>query len=251
VSAPLLGGGSNAFKNNPTETACENPNRPYLRAIDNAKKTVYFIRPDCKTWSCPPCAQRRARLWRFFASYGGDYLLDEGHRLSFCTITSHRLVKTPVAGLAVWRKAWPKLSTRWRRAAPGLQYISIGELSPVGRFHVHLITTATLDTRWYKDNGAACGVGHQAKAVPILEARECGAYITKYLTKAIAITSWPPRYRRVNTSRKWPRPKDPETPYDWMFVSNNTFRARLTLENYLRAGWQVETSLDELKENHC
>lgn len=217
-----------------------------MKACDYATKTVYFIRPDCKSWSCKPCAARRAQVWRVYADFGGDALLAQGLELSFVTVTSHRLVRSVTAGVAVWRKAWPKLSARWRRASPGVQYLSVSERGKVGNFHTHLITTATLPTRWYKDNGASTGLGYQAKAVPIVDSFECGGYVTKYLTKAIAIHNWPKYWRRVNTSRNWPKPEETETPYDWTNLGADILRVKFSITTYARLGWTIETSLEGL-----
>jgi len=111
---------------------------------------------------------------------------------------------------------------------------------------VHIITTATLETRWYKDNGAETGLGYQAKAVPIEQSGECGLYVGKYLGKAIHVIDWPPYWRRVNTSRAWPKPDKEQTPYDWACLGNQTSRVRMSVMGYKRAGWTVETSLNAL-----
>ena len=238
--------GLNALIEQSNGTGCFTASRPYLKATDNEAKTVYFIRPDCKSWSCEFCAERRRRLWIYYANYGGDRLLSQGLELSFVTLTSHRNIRSINAGIKVWRSAWPKLSTRWRRASPGLQYCYAAEHGKLGHFHVHIITSATLPTRWYKDNAAGTGLGYQAKAVPILVATECGAYIGKYLGKAIAVVGWPPYWRRINTSRKWPKPEEPETPYEWSYLGNHSSKVKIEATAYRRLGWTVATSLKEL-----
>ncbi len=175
----------------------------------------------------------------FFSVFGADALVNAGAELSFVTFTSHRLVAVPLHAINVWRSAWPKLSARWRRAAPGVQYVYTGELGKLGRFHVHLITSATLPTRWYKDNAAETGLGYIAKAIPISDAKECGPYIGKYLGKAIAVKHWPRYWRRINTSRGWPKPKEPETPYEWVNMGNDEVRILFAIANYERHGWVV------------
>jgi len=164
----------------------------------------------------------------------------------FVTLTSHELVRSLIAGLAVWRKAWPKLSAKMRRRTDGMQYLYVPELTKAGSFHVHLITSCELKTRWYKDNARAAGLGHQAKAVVILSGVECGGYCTKYLTKAIALQGWPKYTRRVNRSQGWPRPPEPKTPYDWKTLGSDVLRARFSVSMYAQAGWTIETSLEEL-----
>lgn len=246
LPAPPVGGGLKALKNISTQSHCETPNRPYLKAEDNDKKTVYFIRPDCKQWSCPPCAARRAAIWRHLASYGGDCLLEQGLGLSFVTLTSHEVVRSVTAGVAVWRKSWPKLSARWRRKSPGAQYFYVGEQKKAMNFHVHMVTSADIQTRWYKDNARACGLGYEAKAVPVLTGVEAGGYCTKYLTKAIAVQGWPKYWRRINKSQKWPTPPEPKTPYEWAALGYDLVRVQYSVYTYARAGWRVEHSLNEL-----
>lgn len=225
---------------------CNTVSRPYLKATDNEAKIVYFIRPDCKTWGCEFCAEQRRKHWTFVATFGGDFLLRSGSGLSFVTLTSHRKIRHLNSAIKVWRKAWPKLSARWRRATPGVQYLYIAEHRKRVHFHVHIITTATLPTRWYKDNAAETGLGYQAEAVRIEQAFECGGYVGKYLGKAIAIAGWPKYWRRVNTSRKWPKPEPEEPPHDWVCLGNRASRVHNAAMAYRRVGWTVETSLSEL-----
>jgi hypothetical protein len=115
-----------------------------------------------------------------------------------------------------------------------------------GHFHVHLITTATLPSRWYKDNAAETGLGYQAKAVPIVSVSECGGYLGKYLGKALASGSWPKYWRRVNCSRGWPKPPDVGTPYEWALLGSNPQRVIFLMEIMAEEGYRVEHSLKEL-----
>lgn len=240
-------GGLKALKNNPTFFGCETENRPYLRAVDEATKTVHIIRPDCKLWSCKACAERRRHLWVFIANYGGDHLLSAGRRCTLVTLTSHRVVRTLMGGIWVWRRAWPKLSARWRRAATDLEYLYIPEHREGFHFHVHFITTATLPERWYKDNGAQTGLGYQAKAFPVLEAKHCGGYVGKYLGKALSNMKYPKYFRRINTSRSWPRPPEVASSYVWSVLGSDLGKVVFAIECDLESGWSVQHSLEELE----
>ncbi len=239
-------GGLKALKEHLDVSECKTPYRPYLKAIDEKSKTVYYIRPDCKLWSCKSCAERRRRIWVFYANYGGDALLAQGRSLSFVTLTSHRMVRSLSSGIKVWRSAWPKLSARWRRATDRLQYLYVPEAGKIGHFHVHLITTAELPSRWYKDNAASTGLGYQATAVSIVSATECGGYIGKYLGKALAVGNYPKYFRRVNSSQGWPKPKEPGTPYEWEMLGSNPQKVIFRMELDREKGWTVEHSLKEL-----
>lgn len=246
-SASLQAGGLKALKEQSDVLECKTPNRPYLKAIDNEQKTVYFIRPDCKLWSCKACAQRRHKLWVYYANFGGGALLDQGRQLSFVTLTSHRKVRTLAGGIWVWRRAWPNLSARWRRAEKNLQYLYVPEHVLGSNFHVHLITTATLPQSWYKDNSAETGLGYEAEASEILEANHCGGYVGKYLGKALADMKYPKYFRRVNTSRRWPRPEDNQTLYEWTMLGSNPSKVIFMMEVAKEEGWTVEHSLKELE----
>lgn len=245
-SHPRQGVGLNALKNNSTFSGCETPNRPYLKATDEANKTVYIIRPDCRQWSCKPCAERRRRLWVFIANFGGDNFLAAGRECTFVTLTSHRLVRTLVGGIWVWRRAWPRLSAKMRRAAPGMQYLYVPEHREGFHFHVHMITTADMPERWYKDHSAKAGMGYQAKAEPILSAKHCGGYVGKYLGKALSHMRYPKYFRRVNKSQGWPVPPDVKSPYLWAALGHDVSRVIFEVEMHIEAGWVVEHSLDEL-----
>lgn len=246
LSAPHQGGGLKALKEQSDVSECKTPYRPYMKAVDNAKKIVYIIRPDCKQWSCKSCAERRRRVWVFHANYGGDALLAQGRGLSFVTLTSHRMVRSLSRGIKVWRSAWPKLSARWRRATDNLQFLYVPEAGKIGHFHVHLITTAMLPESWYKDNAAGTGLGYIAHAVPIVSATECGGYIGKYLGKALGVNGWPKYWRRINSSRAWPRPPEPKTPYEWTMLGSDKSRVIFLMEIDIEEGFQVEHSLKEL-----
>lgn len=243
---PRQGGGLKALIEHSDVFECENPKRPYLKAIDENTKTLHIIRPNCKQWSCKPCAEGRRRLWVFNANFGGDALLATGRNLSFVTLTSSKSIRTLAGGIWVWRRAWPKLSARWRRAEKNLQYVYTSEAGRVGHFHVHLITTATLPTRWYKDNAASTGLGYIAKAVPIEVATECGAYMGKYLGKALAVGNWPKYWRRINSSRGWPKPQDVSTPYKWKALGSKSEKVIFLIEIAMEEGWQIEHKLKEL-----
>lgn len=233
-----------AFKNISTISQCETPNRPYLKGCDAATKTVFYIQPDCKQWSCEYCANRRAHQWRYKAAFGGDTLLKQGRNLMFVTLTSHELIATLVPGLRVWRSAWPKLSAKMRRKQKNMQYLSVPELTKAGRFHVHLITTSELETSWYKDNARKAGLGYMAKAKPVISGAGCGHYVTKYLTKAIALVGWPKNTRRINKSQGWPIAEEPDPLLDWTALGDDLVILRYSMQVYEDLGWKISHKLD-------
>lgn len=225
---------------------CTTDNRPFLGRTDATTHTAFFIQPDCKLWSCESCAAKRAAHWSYVINFGTAALRDRELQMSMVTLTSHRMVRTLVRGIKVWRSAWPKVSARMRRATPGMQYCYTCEFTSRGHFHAHLATTAKLNTRWYKTAGAETGLGYMAKAVPMSPGEYVGGYFSKYLTKSLDVKGWPRYWRRVNKSRKWPMPPDPEQPYTWVYVGNSIPVVELAMKALMRDGYRISHNIKSL-----
>jgi len=186
---------------------CPNQSVPILRAIDMPHGVVVFFRPRCKLWSCSVCGPINASRWAWRADSGVRQFKCAG-RVEFITLTSHeRLVAG--ASLAVLPDAWKKLQERLRRAAKG-EYLIVPEVHKDGRVHLHGLFTHGLPKRWYKDNARACGMGYQVDVQEIRTLGGVSAYVTKYLTKSIIEPQFAKGFRRVRTTRGWP--KLPEQP---------------------------------------
>ncbi len=165
-----------------------------------------IFRPNCKQWKCDYCGHQRGAWFAVLAAHGHAVLSAEGKQMMFWTVTSHRRIRTLHKGIMVWRQAWPKLRKRLQRAAEQVAYASIPEQHKDGSFHVHLIAAANVTERWCKDNAAECGLGYIGDFTEIENAGKAAWYVSKYLTKHSHTLDWPPYFRRVNTSRNWPRP---------------------------------------------
>lgn len=129
--------------------------------------------------------------------------------ISFLTITSNAKLE-PQKSIEVFSSAWNNLLRRARRSGSQGQYMLVPERHKDGRVHGHAIATFNLGTRWWKDNAAETGLGYIAEEE---EARTPGGaafYVSKYLAKSLGVTDWPKNWRRVRTSRGWP--KLPELP---------------------------------------
>lgn len=223
---------------------CETPNRPYLGRLDESKKKAYFIQPDCKLWSCDHCGAKRARHWAYVIDFGGDDLRKAGGSLSMVTLTSHRRVRTVVGGITVWRSAWPRIAQRMRRVQPGVQFAYTAEHRGGRHFHVHLATTAEMNTRWYKTASAETGMGYQSKARRISPDEHLGWYFSKYLTKSLDVDGWPRHWRRVNKSRKWPTPPAYESPFVWRYIGKTKSELELAISSSVRAGYSISHGIN-------
>lgn len=187
-----------------------------MMARNDAINRVIFFRPNCKMWSCDFCGQQRARWVMVLAAYGHDELNAAGKQIHFATVTNRANVRSMEQGLKRWRKNWPKLLRRMKRAGGYCAYIQIPEQHKDGAYHVHLLITSMLTERWLKDNASECGFGYIADYEQVRTAGKAATYVAKYLTKASHSLQWPKYFRRINLSRNWPRPPQIEKSTSWV-----------------------------------
>jgi len=219
---------------------CPHPHLPFLKGINQEKRRVVFFTPRCKLWSCPVCGPTNVALASWRASEGAKTAFQSKRGLSFVTITSHEKLS---AGASWWvlPDAWKKLHRRVQRAAGGpVDYYAVPELHQSGRVHLHMLTTATLKKRWWKDNARACGFGYQNDAQEVVAVGGVAAYVTKYLGKTLQYSNLPKGTRRIRASRGWP--KTPELPAQdgWTFQAMDA-KSELQSEKsfYERKGFSV------------
>ena len=223
VSAPPQGGLINSIEQfDAVLTAldandCPNTRVPWMMATNNSKRAAVIFRPRCKLWSCPVCSKSNAWAWAFKANYGAHELYDRGQSLDFIAITSHEKL-SPQASWWVAPKAWMKLQARIRRATGGFEYFAVPEVQKNGRVHFHLITTAKLSKKWWKDNARACGFGFQSDRQEVHDLGGVVGYMAKYLTKSLELSQLPKGTRRVRVSRGYPRTAPRQVSDDWDFA---------------------------------
>lgn len=184
---------------------CEARGRPQMLGISHSLRRAIFFRPRCKLWACPVCAQINRARWCARTWLGARALQAAGAHLSFVTLTSHERLDAS-ATLAIFKYAWPALRKRISRSVGHWDYILVPEKHGDGRLHAHLVCTAHLCKRWYKDNARECGLGYQADAQQLETAEYAAAYVGKYLSKEMGQSEdpWPRGFRRVRCSQSWP-----------------------------------------------
>jgi len=195
---------------------CETPRRPVLRGVNHAERKAVFFRPRCKMWSCPACAPVNRGLWAVRAYHGANCLETLTNPINFLTITSHEKLGA-AASLAVLPHAWDQLNKRARRAAPDYQYLLVPEPHADGRVHIHAIENSGLGERWWKDNARTCGFGYMAEEEELHSAAGAAYYVTKYISKGLGAACWPRGFRRVRTSRRWPKTPALPVAAGWVF----------------------------------
>lgn len=185
------------------ETRCEAPGRPYLIGYNPEKRLAMKRQPNCNQWSCPHCAKEKQKEWYLLTARGVQMYQESGLTLRFLTITA-RPGKTTSATLLSFAAAWPKLSRRIKRAAGVWEYVAVAEMHKSGKMHMHIIGTCDVTSHWLHNNAYQCGLGYMAKSIAVGNGNQCGAYVTKYLSKSLAVSAWPRNFRRVRKSQRWP-----------------------------------------------
>ena len=216
---------------------------PYLWTDELKKDERTIFKARCKRWDCPYCAEvNRFQHW-IRMKRGIDGLLNKGHVIDFITITSHEKLRTAEATYNVWKSAWTKLSTRYRRA-----YAEAHELSPEfvyllechkdGRLHVHGLFSGHIKTRWWKDNCRQCGLGYQAKSVEMDGSLRAINYISKYVSKQMGVDFCIKRFRRINYSRGFDTPDDSESGIAW-----NILDKKDSIVSLIEQGWALDLNV--------
>lgn len=195
---------------------CTAPNRPYMVARNAGERHVVLFQPRCRSWQCPACANINVRLYALLASQGAQALSLQGHDVAFLTLTSNAKVRSDEGSRYIWRDAWPRLRKRaGREIGRAFDYQCVPERHEDGAWHWHLVTMPPLSERWWKDNAPEVGLGYMVDESIINSVVGVSWYIAKYLTKSLG-TDWPVGWRRLRTSRTWPREKRTNPP-GWSF----------------------------------
>lgn len=104
-----------------------------------------------------------------------------------------------------------------------------------------------MSERWYKDNCAAIGLGFMADVREMEHPGKVAKYVTKYMSKAIAVTDWPSGFHRFRFSRLWPEVDDMDTvQVDWrVYLSKAAFDDEM--RHFVRLGYRpVNTRTGEI-----
>jgi len=205
----------------------------------NSARKIVFFRPSCKLWTCPVCGKANARRWARRADLGTRVFVAEGRPIRFITVTSHEKLP-PEATIRVLPHAWSLLRERIRWEFPDYEYLIVPERHKDGRLHLHGIVAAEMSKKWLKDAARASGMGFQDDAREVVEAGGVAAYVTKYLTKSLEISTWAKGFHRVRTSAGFPDFPDALPPGDWTFRKLPDHRAISELaNNYKSRGYAV------------
>lgn len=195
---------------------CPKPNTPTGIGVNAATGQMIVHKFGCKMWNCPYCSEKRKNYLAHKCYFGIELYKSEGIKnWYFGTLTMHRNWRG-WASIVNFQTNWNKFYQRMKRDTEGkLLYALLPEKHKDGSLHVHLISTCQCPTNWWKDKGAECGMGFQNENEYLDDSARAAFYVTKYVGKSIGITDWPPRFRRVRYSIRWPNPPKNE---DWTWT---------------------------------
>lgn len=223
VSDPASSGLS-AFIEQLYADECSNPKKTFAIASDYDKEiTRLFVLP-CGSWSCPECGERKRKQWTKDVMFGVSWYMGQKNMdFSLLTLTLSGRNRTRATSITQWRSVWPRLNSRHYRQYGWCPYVLVPEGHKNGVVHLHSICGSVATKRWWKDNSVKSGGGFIADIEPCRDPGRAGAYATKYLGKSLTISTWPKSYRRIRTSRDWPKMPRPEvdTNYEWKVIHPN------------------------------
>lgn len=176
-----------------------------MTAINEQIGVGVITKMRCKQWDCPDCAKLNADIWQLKATFGAQSLIEAGHNLALVTVTAHERHSVTRA-VEKLPSQWNKLRNKWQRSGEKPEYLLIPEVGIRGHFHIHLLTTGTRGTRWWKDTARSCGFGwSNDESDPVCTGARVGFYVGKYLAKQLHNNVWQKGFHRVRKSRGWPK----------------------------------------------
>ena len=188
-----------------TATKCQSQTRPIIVGENRLESKAIVYVPRCKMWSCPSCADLNKSFWAIKIYLGIDEYMRSGvDEWSFTTITMRGYHSTFDKCVSAWPKIWSRLSSRIRYRHRGVKYALLPEQHKNGRLHMHMLIGANVKKRWLKDNAFASGAGFMADSEPLETSKRGAYYVSKYVGKTLGVLQWPPKFRRIRTSQKWP-----------------------------------------------
>lgn len=201
----------------PRSSVCETPGRPYLLGLKPDGKSAILVQPDCGLWSCDHCAEKKKSEWFLHAMRGAAEIQSRGQQAAMITLTSRGgRGRTRERAQAAFEAGFPKLRKRVKYYQDTWSYLAVPEQHKNGIMHMHILANNELPRRWWKDTAYSCGLGFMADVSIVTQASDAAWEVSKYIGKQLKVTYWPPGFRRVRTSRDWPKAQLPiDTSWTW------------------------------------
>ncbi len=158
---------------------------------------IRYARLGCKRWKCPRCGPKRVRQLRHAITRKATEL----QLRRFMTLTLDHKTCTPEESLKYIRKCWNKFRTYLKREyGQSITFIAVLEPQKSGHAHLHILVDRYIDQRWISNKWRAVGGGPMVD-IRQVDIHRISAYLSKYLTKELLLSSYFDKYRRYTTSR--------------------------------------------------
>lgn len=218
---------------------CPNKNTPTAIGVQAGMGLATAHKLGCKSWACPYCSTKR-KGWLARKCYVGiEQYRAEGSQFYFGTITMHENWRG-WASVVNFQTNWNKFYQRMKRATDGkLYYCLLPEHHRDGSLHIHLLSTCQTKTRWWKDEGRACGFGYKNENEALEDSALAASYVTKYVSKSLGVVDWPQHFRRVRFSVRWP---DPPQNDDWTWSAWPRDMAKHAIRKRVMQGYKIVNS---------
>jgi len=182
----------------------------------------------CHSWNCPRCGEMRAKQEYGRIVNGAISLSEAGHTLFFFTLTcqgKELSLEEAEIGYYTWtNKLLQACRDRSRKQQMPFHYVQVTKRQQRQHPHSHLISTFCPDdaiethitdrhgnqidvlvSSWFVARNVSAGLGNQCQIQAVRNPVGIGSYIAKYLFKQAIKEQWPPKWKRVRYSRKWPK----------------------------------------------
>src|SRR3990172_378353 len=209
---------------------CQKKNTPTAIGVSADGRFATAVKLGCKMWDCPYCSTMRKFYLSRKAYFGIEHYKEGGVKnWYFGTLTMHENWRG-WASIQNYQANWNKFYQRMKRANDGpLYYVILPEHHKDRSLHIHLISTCQNETRWWKDQGRACGFGYKNENEPLGESWRAVSYVLKYVGKSLGVAAWPKHFRRVRFSIHWP-PTPIDDAWSWSCIPANAAAAAINLE---------------------
>ena len=163
----------------------------------DGKIFYHHFRLGCKRWTCPKCGPKKAkRVRRAISERATERGLNK-----FLTLTLNPRSCSPEQSIDYIRECWNKFRTTLKRKyKKPLSFIGVLELQKSGYAHLHVLLDRFISQKWISTSWQAIG-GGKIVFIETVDVHRIGAYLSKYLTKALLVTETKTRQRRYTTSR--------------------------------------------------
>lgn len=172
---------------------------------------------SCKSWDCPHCSVRNARLWAACAIKGCKEILGRGNPLSSFCLTQPGKVKSKEFAYRVIPNQWDKFRRKMQATGKFSYFCTVEAHTKRAQIpHMHVLCDRTLNPELLKKDARSAGFGWSTGYQEIAAAgkevddrvMQACKYLAKYDSKAgRQKISMPKGFRRIRTSQNWPTPK--------------------------------------------